>query len=822
MMSNNSIGYAYLRILEIDQRKAIDCEFLKVNPEFESWIGIKKEKLIGSTLRSVFAESWELTEELLNTFGKALMEGADCEADFLFKPKNQWFRIRLVIEEKTYAHAFFSNITSEIKLAQISEQFLEKNLEEIGYQPIIDTALELSGARYGLFNLFDEKERVSVTVATGGLQESWKKLASVLGFSILGKKWPYDTALEKKYGNHTVPYVIPLHELVQLSIPKPIIASLQRIFKIGDTVVSVIQKGGKILGNFTLFLPARQSMKNARLMEVYSRQVGLLISRSEAESRLQISERSLHRAETFTKVILDHLPVGIAASSLHTGQLMRYMNDQFPRIYRTTRDRLNNIESFWEAVYEDPDFRAQIKKRVMEDCASGDFERMQWDDIPITRGNETIAFVTAKNIPIPEEDLMISMVADVTDRKRNETALIEAKRKAEEATQAKSRFLSNMSHELRTPLNGIIGFAELMKDTNLDARQSEYLEFILASSKALRDVVGNILDFSKIEAKKMELYEEVIELEALCRSVERMVTFQAFQKGISVDLKIDPEIPKTLFIDGVRLSQVLLNLMGNAVKFTHHGHVCLSVDLLEKKESDARMTLRFSVEDTGIGISDQLIERIFQSFEQADGSFTRLYGGTGLGLTISSEILRLMDTSLQVTSHLGKGSVFSFNLPVRRCEKISQDISDQQKREEKPPVSDIAKDHENQWQVMVVEDDQFNMMLAKTLIRKTLPNAKLIEAFNGFEALSQFEKQKLDMVFMDLHMPVMDGFNSTREIRKLEKDRPSRVPIIALTAAAEEGNREACMACGMDDFLTKPVQLDAFQEAIRKWIPDRT
>lgn len=409
--------------------------------------------------------------------------------------------------------------------------------------------------------------------------------------------------------------------------------------------------------------------------------------------------------------------------------------------------------------------------------------------------------------------IVTEIISNALAKKQISDNLLKAKQEAEKANFAKSAFLSNMSHELRTPLNGVLGFSQLLMSTSLTPTQMEYLQYIISSSKALKDVVGDILDFSKIEAGKMQLHPEITDVQMLCQQVIQMVHFQAFEKGIELRLEFDREIPKETVVDPLRLQQVLLNLVNNAVKFTHEGRVTLKVQQVSIHPTGKNRTLHFAVEDTGIGISKEAMEKIFKPFEQVDASATRKYGGTGLGLPISEHLLALMDSSLQLQSQPGTGSVFSFDLNVE-CEPL--ELSQQ----EKSPSVFVPSDYRNgdHRVVFLVEDDTVSMHLMKKLLGKFLPEATVFEVNNGVEALKAFRQYQPNLIFMDVYMPGMNGYLTTRDIRKLEMQEGGHVPIIALTAVTDQACKDECFACGMDDFISKPLSIEEFQAVLKKWI----
>ena len=517
-------------------------------------------------------------------------------------------------------------------------------------------------------------------------------------------------------------------------------------------------------------------------------------------SELREQEKSFKTSKFILDEFLKALDSVVIISRTDTAGIISYVNERFEEVSGYTQEELVGKS---HNIVRDPDVSDDFFQELWREIKKGNIWQGEFANIA-KNGNRY--YVKSSIIPIHDEN---NKIIEYMAIREDVTSLVESRKKAEEAEAAQAMFLANMSHEIRTPMNGILGFTELLSKTTMDESQEKYVNVISNSTKILLDIVNDILDSSKITNKQITLENIAINPFNEFETSYELLKSIAQEKAIQYEISMDENISSCIMSDSTRLRQIIINLLSNAIKFTpKYGEVKFNISLIDAK--NGRQKIHFSITDSGVGIAKAKLKEIFKPFAQAEVSTTRRFGGTGLGLSISADLIQAFGGELKVDSSEGKGSCFYFDLEFETCKAEENITRNQQSTTLCENDEECKKFHLD---VLVAEDYEVNRMLVESIFKK-YKNITLEFAVNGKEAVEKVEVKHYDLVFMDINMPVMNGIDATKFIReKLHLD----VIIVALTANAIKGDREKFIACGMNEYLSKPINIDKLENILCKY-----
>ncbi|MCH5598817.1 response regulator [Niabella ginsengisoli] len=522
--------------------------------------------------------------------------------------------------------------------------------------------------------------------------------------------------------------------------------------------------------------------------------------------RLVNTEQLLLKSQLRLESILDKLPVGVIIVNTKSNEYhannkaVVLLNEQLlpdGNVFES-HDKINTLEGV---------LKPELRDKLFISHAIHGEENIGFNETTINVDDREVPFRVSA-IPVYNEkeqlEYAISVFDDISNIKQFENELIEAKKLVEESLRLKQSFLSNMSHEIRTPINAILGFAELLGKRDIGSEENEYVRIIRSAGENLLRLLNDILDFSKLESNMMVFEEHPVSIDGILNSICNLYLPKARNKGITLNYECDANVPEVIVGDPVRLTQVITNIVGNAIKFTPKGSVLIFAKLIST--TDTQSIIEFKIKDSGIGISKDKLSRVFKRFEQAGSETTRLYGGTGLGLSIAKHIVQSQGGAISVTSELGVGSIFSFTMPFAKY--------DSENSVNKKPVESVTDlSFLEDLRILLVEDNTLNIKLINGIFLGT--NVKVDVAETGGQAVEKVKDSFYDIILMDIELPDMNGYETTRIIRK---DLKIQLPIIALTAHVLAGEKERCLEAGMNDYLTKPVNTRQLFEKINALI----
>ncbi len=684
-----------------DKGKAVDYHILDVNQAFSELTGLKKKDMVNKLVREIFPHAGFKDPDYFSFFEEVAATGNKKSFELHSRTLNRWFNLEVQSTRKGYLSTFIFDITKEKLIAQTTQYFLQQKVGETDYERLVETLAEITGAKGVILNVINPNEKELTVAAAIGSGKEFDAAGKALGFDVRKRKWLPDHELMNRASGKGIVRLGGIGDLHGVNLSQKQIDRLRKAVSTGEITLARVMKDDRLLGHFTIIMPENEQLRNETLVEIFTRQVGLILDRNRTEEEL--------RQQSDLQEIL----MKIASN---------YINIPLGRMEGTIRESLKELAAFAKAdrvyIFE-YDWDRQFCRNTHEWCARGvspqiaQMQRVPFEllmplievhkkgqpmDIPdvssIPDGEYLRDHLMAQDIkslialPLMKGDKCIGFVGfdsvrefyDYTDREKSllrlyadmlvnmkrrvelESQLIVEKDKAQAANKTKSEFLANMSHELRTPLNGIIGFTDLLEATPMNNIQKMYLENVSISANVLMGIINDILDFSRIEAGRMELHPTRTDVINLVEQTMAIMEYQAAKKGLRIFYEIQPDFPRFADVDPVRLKQVLMNLLNNAVKFTEDGEVELTAGFESINSETGK--LFFHVRDTGIGITEEQRKKLFQAFSQVDSSISRRFGGTGLGLIISSQLVEQMGGHLGMESSFGVGSTFFFWIPA--------------------------------------------------------------------------------------------------------------------------------------------------------------
>ncbi|MEE4377451.1 MAG: PAS domain-containing protein [Candidatus Competibacteraceae bacterium] len=519
------------------------------------------------------------------------------------------------------------------------------------------------------------------------------------------------------------------------------------------------------------------------------------------------TEQTLWQTRKFLDSIVENLPAMVFVKEAETLRFVQF-NKTGETLLGISREELLGKNDYDFFPKEEADFFVTKDREVL---AAGELLDIPEEEIQ-TR-HQGARLLHTKKIPLLDEagnpQYLLGISEDISERKQTETELYHAKEAAEAASRAKSEFLATMSHEIRTPMNAVIGMTSLLFDTPLTSQQQQWINTIRQGGEALLAIINDILDFSRIESGQLELEAQPFSVRECVRDVVDLLHNRATEKNLQLNARLDETVPTMIEGDVSRLRQILVNLVGNAIKFTKAGTINIVVKAAAFDLQTCTQPIEFAVQDTGIGIPEERLSRLFQPFSQVDSSITRHYGGTGLGLTISQRLCELMGGRINVISEVGKGSTFWFTLPVPVVAKHASSEQDAAQNVQLSWDSEFAQHHP--LRILIAEDNPINQQVIQMMLQRLGYSPDMVS--DGQETLDACQRRSYDMVLMDVQMPRMDGLNATRHLRNSSEQQPW---IIGLSANAFDQDRAVAFAAGMNDYLAKPLRIEQLVEALRQ------
>jgi PAS domain S-box-containing protein len=782
-------GYCLLEMIYDDNDNCIDYRYLETNPVFEEQSGLRN--VLGKTVKEVLPDvesSW------LEKYCRVAETGESLRFDDYSESLQRWFDVYTFrMEEEQHVAVIFKDITQR-REAEERQTFLLKlndalrpleDPNEIQYTTMqyLGKHLEVNRAYYA-----EVLEDEDTLLAKKGY------LSGVAAAPFESKLSDFDEGVRKQIMKGQTLVFNNMYDDLDITEEKNTILEAHRV----QAAIAVpLVKNKKLLAVVGIHSSTARSWTPAEvsLVEEVGNNTWAAVERARAENALRASRERLQKVltiETVGVLFFDGQSNFLDANDAFLG-MIGYSREEFHS--GKLRSDVITLEQWMPRTMD-------AFKELEENGLFAPYEK----ELIRPDGTRWWGLFAGKRLNEKEN---VEFVVDITHAKKTEEALINARDQAEAATRAKEDFVSTMSHEIRTPLNAVIGLTSLLLEQNPRGDQKENLDSLSFSAQNLLALINDILDFSKLEAGKSEIEQNVFDLSSLVKSLEQLYEPQARNNWSSLHLHLDKDIPELIVTDQLKLSQILHNLVSNAVKFTKNGRIDLTVEVNRRDEEI--VWLDFAVEDNGIGVPEKKLKFIFEKFSQAESSTVRQYGGTGLGLTITKLLLELLGSEIQVESREGKGSKFYFSLPVNIATTAQEELVKEEEEEPRIDLSDIN--------LLVVEDVEINRNILRQFFRNWW-NLTPDEAVNGKEAVEMARTKKYDLILMDIRMPVMDGYEATELIKNIDGYRD--IPILALTADKNQEQQQSNHPSKFNDLLTKPFNPVKLRSIVLSHLQDGT
>ena len=762
LLELSSIGFARLKFIYNEQQKPIDFELVDVNRAVERMTGLKRKELIKSSFKNLWSAQIPDTDYWINIVYESVKNGKNKKLDYYSDQLEKLFKMEIISLEKDSFAVF------------ITENTLSK--EEINH---------LTSKSEDYKKLFTAVEQgptiVVITDYEGNLEYVNKKFQSITGYSfqeIKGKN--------PKFLNSG-------------KLPKSIFSELWSTIKSGEIWNGIFhnkRKNGETYWEEGTISPVFDDKGH----------IVNFVKISQDITGLKEASEELGKSRERLKSIINNLPGYLVVLDERLGIISannRWMDAMSKKAITIEEIAIKKIVN-----------KLSTKKGSMLNTAMLNRLKNGKTIVRISR-SESKSFKIMLAPILNEEKRLNGIVEYAIDI----TELEEAKVKAQEANRTKSEFLAHMSHEIRNPLNAVIGFTDILRHTQLDDLQERYLNNIQVSANSLMEIINDILDFSKIENRKLQLNPEPVNLTDLLEKTINLMQPMVDKKKIKLIFTKDDRIPPFVLVDVVRLRQIITNLLSNAIKFTEQGEIELKVACSTSTEITAKRTFTFSVRDTGIGISKENMAKIFDAFSQAEPSTTKRFGGTGLGLAITNKLLEMMDSKLALTSELGRGSIFSFSV------SLAEYLQEKLPNEEKEQTTINKKQTKNERfkipiKIMIVEDNALNMEMTKIILSRIFDKATIICADNGQDAFTEYQHEKPQLIFMDIQLPQMNGYEATQKIRQWTINNEEKPFIVALSATSQNNQKNQAAQSVFNAYMIKPVSEVSFEKVILQYFQE--